>query len=66
MVNEDPEDAVPVKPSEEQEKTMASLYHIPFVKNVSDQGWAFKSSAVVLSGGASELKYWKLFIGIPE
>ncbi|KAL1823434.1 hypothetical protein ACET3Z_010212 [Daucus carota] len=66
------ENAAPVKPSKEEEEcngVFASYTleqrerELPFVKNVSAQGWAFKSSVVVMNAGATELKAWQLFIG---
>lgn len=35
----------------------------PLVKNVSAQGWSFKSMLTVLNAGAFELKSWKVFVG---
>lgn len=35
----------------------------PLVKNVSAQGWSFKSMLTVLNAGTFELKSWQVFIG---
>lgn len=35
----------------------------PFLKNVTAQPWAFKSTATITNAGLIELKNWKIFIG---
>ncbi|KAL3627556.1 hypothetical protein CASFOL_028919 [Castilleja foliolosa] len=35
----------------------------PYLKNVTAQPWAFKSTLTVLNAGLFELKAWKIFVG---
>lgn len=36
---------------------------LPRLKNATAQSWAFKSEALILNAGSTELKAWKMFIG---
>lgn len=36
---------------------------LPKVKNVTAQAWAFKSEALILNAGTTELKGWQMFVG---
>lgn len=68
---ENPDDA-PVKPPKEQEECDGIFVsytleererELPYVKNVTAQGWAFTASVFVLNAGAYELKSWQIYVG---
>lgn len=68
---ENPDDA-PAKPPKEQEECDGIFLsytleererELPYVKNVTAQGWAFTASAFVLNAGSYELKSWQMYIG---
>ncbi|KAA0025498.1 hypothetical protein IC582_014523 [Cucumis melo] len=69
---DDDDDAKPAAPPPEQNDCngiflsytfISREKELPRLKNATAQAWAFKSEAVILNAGSTELKAWKMFIG---